>query len=88
FDTNIAGEQKAELAEERLPGFTPEIELEALTEEDLEEYVPEVDLVLDCSDNLETRKAVNRVCVTQRIPLLSAAAIRWKGHFDFFSPFF
>ncbi len=93
FDTDSAGEQKAELAEERLSGLNPEIELEAidqaLTEEDLEEYVPEVDLVLDCSDNLETRKAVNRVCVSQGTPLLSAAAIRWEGHlmmFDFRQP--
>ena len=60
-----------------------------LTQEDLEEYVPEVNLVLDCSDNLETRKAVNRVCAENHTPLVSAAAIRWEGHlmlFDFRKP--
>lgn len=93
FDTDGAGKQKADLAEERLSGLNPEVELEvidhALTEEDLREYVPEVDLVLDCSDNLSTRKAVNRICVEECIPLLSAAAIRWEGHlmlFDFRQP--
>lgn len=93
FDTDGAGEKKADLAEERLSRLNPEIDLEvidhALTEEDLREYVPEVDLVLDCSDNLGTRKAVNRACVAERIPLLSAAAIRWEGHlmmFDYRQP--
>ncbi|MEH6616773.1 MAG: HesA/MoeB/ThiF family protein [Porticoccus sp.] len=93
FDTDGAGEPKADLAEERLSGLNPEVDLEvidhALTEEDLKEYVPDVDLVLDCSDNLSTRKAVNRVCVEERIPLLSAAAIRWEGHlmlFDYRQP--
>ena len=90
FDSHGAGESKAVLAEARLLALNPEIEVDvidqALTAEDLAEYVPEVDLVLDCSDNLETRKAVNRVCVEHSIPLVSAAAIRWEGHlmmFDF-----
>ena len=93
FDSHGAGEPKADLAEARLSDLNPEIEIDvidqALTEEDLLEYVPEVDLVLDCSDNLETRKAVNKVCAQNRIPLVSAAAIRWEGHlmlFDFRKP--
>ena len=93
FDSHGAGEPKADLAEARLSDLNPEIEIDvidqALTQEDLEEYVPEVNLVLDCSDNLETRKAVNRVCAENHTPLVSAAAIRWEGHlmlFDFRKP--
>ena len=78
FDTDSAGEQKAELAEERLSGLNPEIELEAidqaLTEEDLEEYVPEVDLVLDCSDNLKTTQGGQSEYVSRRAPPLLSAA--------------
>jgi molybdopterin/thiamine biosynthesis adenylyltransferase len=93
FDSRGAGKLKAELAEVRLRDLNPDIEIDvidqALTEDDLDEYVPEVDLVLDCSDNLKTRKAINRVCANNRIPLVSAAAIRWEGHlmlFDFRRP--
>ena len=93
FDTQGVGESKAELAEERLAALNPDIEMEVidqqLAEEELEAYVPEVDLVLDCSDNLETRRAVNRVCLQHRVPLVAAAAIRWEGHlmvFDFRAP--
>lgn len=45
-----------------------------------------VDLVLDCSDNLETRHLVNAVCFDSQVPLVSGAAIGWDGQviaFDF-----
>lgn len=93
YDTDSAGEAKALLAEQRLLALNPDIDLEVidetLEESDLLSYVPEVDLVLDCSDNLATRKGINRVCVTAGVPLISAAAIRWEGHlmlFDFRRP--
>ena len=93
FDTDGVGEKKADLAEVRLSALNPDIELdvldEPLGEEELEDYVPEVDLVLDCSDNLDTRRAVNRACRQHGVPLVAAAAIRWEGHlmvFDFSRP--
>ncbi|WP_461517644.1 HesA/MoeB/ThiF family protein [Porticoccus sp.] len=93
YDTPSAGESKALLAEQRLMALNPDIDLEvideALEESDFSSYIPEVDLVLDCSDNLSTRKAVNRVCAAEGVPLISAAAIRWEGHlmlFDFRRP--
>ncbi len=93
YDTDSVGEAKALLAEQRLLALNPHIDLEvideALEESDLLSYVPEVDLVLDCSDNLATRKGINRVCAAAGVPLISAAAIRWEGHlmlFDFRRP--
>ena len=52
----------------------------------LHELVGEADVVLDCSDNFETRYTVNRACVAQRKPLVSGAAIQFDGQvsvFDF-----
>ncbi|MFB0913060.1 MAG: ThiF family adenylyltransferase, partial [Glaciecola sp.] len=37
------------------------------------------DLILDCSDNLETRNLLNDVCYRSGIPLVSGAAIRMEG---------
>jgi sulfur carrier protein ThiS adenylyltransferase len=37
------------------------------------------DVVLDCSDNMPTRQAVNRACVEHHTPLISASAIGWNG---------
>jgi adenylyltransferase/sulfurtransferase len=93
FDSHGEGKLKVDLAETRLSDLNPEIELSIIDQElevdDLDVYVPDVDLVLDCSDNLNTRRAVNQACVEHRVPLVSAAAIRWEGHlmlFDFRKP--
>jgi molybdopterin/thiamine biosynthesis adenylyltransferase len=37
------------------------------------------DLVLDGSDNFETRYAVNTACVSEGIPLVWGAVLRWEG---------
>jgi molybdopterin/thiamine biosynthesis adenylyltransferase len=41
--------------------------------------VDDADVVLDCSDNFETRQAVNAACVRHRKPLVSGAAIQFDG---------
>ena len=38
-----------------------------------------VQVVLDCSDNLETRNLLNRLCYAARVPLVSGSAIRFEG---------
>ena len=43
------------------------------------------DVVLDCSDNFDTRYAVNATCVRQRTPLVSGAAIRMQGQIAVFN---
>ncbi|WP_026959644.1 HesA/MoeB/ThiF family protein [Aliagarivorans taiwanensis] len=41
--------------------------------------VAQADVVLDCSDNLATRYAVNQVCVKAGKPLVSGAAVAFSG---------
>lgn len=38
-----------------------------------------VQVVLDCSDNLETRNLLNRLCYEFKVPLVSGSAIRFEG---------
>ncbi|ERB63637.1 molybdopterin-synthase adenylyltransferase MoeB [Vibrio coralliilyticus OCN008] len=42
------------------------------------------DVVLDCTDNIQTRQLINLVCYQQSRPLVSAAAIGWQGQFAVF----
>ena len=44
------------------------------------------DLVLDGSDNFDTRYMVNEVCVRLKIPLISAAMSQWEGQISLFDP--
>ena len=51
-------------------------------EKRIEEVSPlaaQADVVLDCTDNFATRKAINRACVQARRPLVSGAAIRFDA---------
>ncbi|PTV96365.1 molybdopterin/thiamine biosynthesis adenylyltransferase [Rhodobacter aestuarii] len=57
--------------------FTPEIAAELLTE---------YDLVLDGTDNFETRQAVNRACVAAGKPLISGAIAQWEGQLSLYDP--
>jgi molybdopterin/thiamine biosynthesis adenylyltransferase len=45
----------------------------------LNRLVPTAQVVLDCSDNFNTRQAVNAACVSHRVPLVSGAVIRMDG---------
>ena len=46
---------------------------------DLMSLVAAADVVVDASDNFETRYAVNRACVAQGKPLVSGAAVQYSG---------
>ena len=50
----------------------------------LERLVGQADIVIDASDNYETRFAVNRACVSLKRPLVSGAAIRFEGQISVF----
>ncbi|XVN73559.1 Molybdopterin-synthase adenylyltransferase [Oligella sp. MSHR50489EDL] len=53
---------------------------------ELDALIAEVDLVLECTDNFNTRQQLNRICFKYKVPMVSAAAIRFDGQvtvFDF-----
>ena len=57
-----------------------------LTEEIAPELFAGYDLVLDGTDNFETRYLVNRVCVASGTPLISAAITQWEGQISLYHP--
>jgi len=87
-NTNEIGKPKVESARETLLALNPLIEVtplyQQLDDEALAEQVANVDVVLDCSDNLPTRFAINQACVNTKTPLVSGAAIRMEGQISVF----
>lgn len=77
------GDNKAEQAASQLLQRNSNVEFEVVDEmlsgEDLEYQVSLADIVIDCTDNLQTRQQINKVCVQQQIPLVVGAAIRTEG---------
>ncbi|MEJ2321612.1 MAG: molybdopterin-synthase adenylyltransferase MoeB [Gammaproteobacteria bacterium] len=83
-------EPKALSAKQTIAALNSDVDVTAidwqLAEDELAQQVGQADVVLDCSDNFETRFAVNAACVEARTPLVSGAAIRFDGQlttFDF-----
>jgi len=57
-----------------------------LEAEDAADLIAEFDLVLDGTDNFDTRYLVNRVCAEQQKPLISGALSQWEGQLSVFDP--
>lgn len=77
------GKSKAQTAKEKLGKINSSISLEAevihLTPSNIQ-LLKECDLVLDCTDNLQTRFLINDYCKKEKIPWIYAAAIKTSGY--------
>ncbi len=84
------GQPKVVSAQQMLQGINPETVITALQlrldVDALTEQVAAADAVVDATDNFATRFALNRVCVAQKTPLISGAAIRMEGQVAVFRP--
>jgi molybdopterin/thiamine biosynthesis adenylyltransferase len=86
--TQSVGTSKAESGKAALARINPEVRVAAVSRrlagEELDRLVAQATIVLDCSDNFETRHAINRACVRHRTPLVSGAAVRFDGQVSVF----
>lgn len=77
------GRLKVESARDTLLALNPLVEVvtvpKALDDTELLERVRQADVVVDASDNLPARLAINAACVRAGVPLVSGAAIRLEG---------
>ena len=77
------GRNKAESAAESVLSLNPSTVCHTINRrldaEALGSQVAAVDLVIDATDNAETRFLLNRICWQHRTPLVSGAAVRWEG---------
>lgn len=81
---------KAQIAQQRLKALNPDIALIALPEklcgEQLRQEVARADVVLDCTDNMTTRQAINAACVALDTPLITASAVGFAGQMMTLTP--
>lgn len=90
FRTQDIGSQKAERLRQTLRELNPEIAVIAHNQraegEPLAAAIAGADVVIDASDNFDTRFAINRFCNISGTPLISGAAIRLQGQVTVFDP--
>ncbi|MEM7465373.1 MAG: molybdopterin-synthase adenylyltransferase MoeB [Pseudomonadota bacterium] len=79
---------KVESARDRLHALNPKIEIdtvnEQLNEQDMRALVNSCDVVVDGTDNFDTRYLINRVAYVEKKPHVSGAAIRFEGQVSVF----
>lgn len=83
FDVAAIDRPKVEAGAERLAALNPHVRVETfaerLTTDNAARIVGGFDVVLDGTDDFETRFAVNAACVAAGVPLVSGALGRWTG---------
>ncbi|EDX79388.1 MAG: molybdopterin-synthase adenylyltransferase MoeB [Alphaproteobacteria bacterium] len=89
FSTPEVGRPKVEAAAERLGGLNPHVTIqtfaERLTPDNAADRIGGFDIVLDGTDDFETRLIVNAACVAADKPLVSGALGRWSGQVGVFA---
>ena len=82
------GESKVASAKSNLLAINPKIKIntidQRLNETSLAVQIQLADVVLDASDNFDTRFSINQACVEQKTPLVSGAAIQFEGQISVF----
>ena len=83
------GKKKVDSAAESLQVLNPHLTIETvdhrLDDQALGKLIETHSLVLDASDNVETRNQLNRLCYASKTPLVSGAAIRMEGQISVFT---
>ena len=86
--TEDVGRMKVDSAKDTLRALNPEIEVITLgwhlDDDELAEEIARADVVVDATDNFETRFVMNAACWRARTPLVSAAAMRMEGQVTVF----
>jgi len=91
FETADIGRSKAASARDRVHEVNPdcvvEIFEERLTSENANKLIRDFDIVVDGSDNFETRFAVSAACLQEKKPLVSAAISGFSAQISTFKPY-
>lgn len=80
---------KVDSAKQSLMALNPHLNVytinRQLNEQELLALICQVDVVLDCTDNLDSRRLLDRCCQQHKTPLISGAAIRMEGQVSVFT---
>jgi len=89
YSTTDVGRKKVVVARERLGQLNPDVSITAIAEmlghENAEKLIGNCDLVVDCTDNIESRYILNDTCVKLNKPFVYGALYRHEGHVSVFN---
>ena len=84
FKADDLGKNKALITKKRLIEYNSEAIINSidkkLSEDEMNKVISHVDIVIDATDDLESRLMINKICYNIKKPLIVGAAIRYEGH--------
>lgn len=89
FDEHDVGKPKVLVAKQKLQKFNSEIEIvafdDALTMENAEKLFEQYEIILDGTDNFETKYLINDACILTRKPWVYASIYKNEGQLSVFN---
>jgi adenylyltransferase/sulfurtransferase len=83
FSQADVGKPKVVAAAERIGAINPDCQIKTiagqLPEDALFSQIQQCDVVVDATDNFDSRFMINRCAIRAKKPLVSGAAIQWRG---------
>ncbi len=80
FNQKDINKSKVEVAKEKLQEINPKVKITIQKERLTKDTNIKSDLVLDCTDNIETRFLINDLCMQNNIPWIYSSAIESTGY--------
>lgn len=93
FNEEDIGRRKLSVIKEKIMSMNSDIGIEGysemLTKDNADEImqITNPNILVDCSDNLETRYLINELAIRYKKPLISAAVTAYHGHIYKFLPY-
>ena len=83
FSMRDIGLYKVSKGKSFIKAINPDIKIKVhrnrISEENAEKIIKNYDLIIDCTDNFETRTLINKISLLHRIPLITGAALKFEG---------
>jgi adenylyltransferase/sulfurtransferase len=88
FTETDIDKRKVDAAKQRLLKFNSELSIHTKyikIDDDLNDnFLKTYDVIIDCTDNYETRTIINKVSLSNKIPLITGAALKFEGQVALF----
>jgi len=83
YDDSDIGRLKTEIAKKKLEKINKNVQIEIISkkidEKNVEYLVRDTDLIIDASDNIEARYALNKAAIKDKIPIVHGAVSEFYG---------
>ena len=84
YDETMIGRCKVNCAREKINKLNYDVKINAYNKAfdatNAQDMISQYDIIIDCSDNFETRFLLNRVCYNAQKPFVSGAAVDFQGY--------